>query len=128
MERRNEFADHVVDLLRPLGHALAKRMFGGVGIYIDGGMLAIVVDDSLWLKTDDENRGAFEAAKLPPFTYARQGKTVSLSFHRAPDEALESPALLQTWARGAHAAAQRAAARKKPRLPKGRARRSQTMR
>lgn len=124
MERRNEFVEYIVDLLRPLGQALAKRMFGGFGIYVDGAMLAIVIDETLWLKTDDENRGAFEAAKLPPFTYSRQGKVISLSFHRAPDEALESPALLQAWARGAYAAAQRASARKRSRLPKGPTRRS----
>lgn len=84
-----EFADYVVDLLRPLGPVSARRMFGGYGLYLDGSMFALIVDDTLYLKADATNRAAFAARQMAPFTYARQGKTVSLGYHAVPAEALE---------------------------------------
>jgi DNA transformation protein and related proteins len=110
-----EYLDYLLEILTPLGGVVAKRMFGGAGLYLDGRMFAIVVDDQLWLKADATNRGEFEARELPPFSYARQGKLATMGFYRAPDEALESPALLLPWARSALGAALRAAAGKKGR-------------
>lgn len=107
-----EFAEYLVELLAPLGQVSARRMFGGHGLFLDGLMFAIVVDDTLWLKADGENRGAFEALGLPQFSYARQGRRATLGFFRPPDETLDSPALLLPWARGACAAALRAQAQK----------------
>ena len=112
MPASQEFADYLVELLTPLGRVTARRMFGGFGLYLDGLTFAIIVDDQLWLKADADNRAAFEALDLPPFTYQRQGKTATMSYYRAPDDALEAPALLLPWARNAYAAALRAAAHK----------------
>lgn len=107
-----EYLDYLLEILVPLGPVVGKRMFGGAGLYLDGRMFAIVVEDQLWLKADAENRGEFESRELPQFTYLRQGKPTAMGFYRAPDEALESAALLLPWARSAAGAALRAAARK----------------
>ena len=108
MGGRNEFADHVRELLSALGDVEVKPMFGGFGVYRQGLMFALISEDTLYLKTDEINRGGFEAQALERFTYLRQGKELSLSYHRAPEEALEDPAALLPWARGAFEAAQRA--------------------
>lgn len=102
-----EFADFIVELLEPLGRIKARRMFGGFGLYLDGLMFALIADDTLYLKADADNRAAFAARAMPPFQYARQGKTVALSYHAAPPEALEEPDDLLALARLAFAAALR---------------------
>ena len=100
---------HVVDMLEPLGPVSARRMFGGYGIYLDGMMFALVADDTLYLKVDDESRSEFAAADLEPFRYSKKGKTYEMSYHAAPEDALENAELLRDWARKAADAAMRAA-------------------
>lgn len=85
-------------------------MFGGFGIYRDGLMFGLVASDVLYLKADAENRGAYEAAGSEPFSYTARRKQVILSYWRAPEDALESGAAMQEWARSAFAAALRAKA------------------
>lgn len=107
MAASREYVDYLLESLAPLGPVVGKRMFSGVGLFLDGLMFAIVIDDQLWLKADDLNRGEFTALDLPPFTYPRQSKLTALSYYRAPDEALDAPHALLPWARSAFAAALR---------------------
>ena len=104
-----DFVDHVVELMRPAVAAKAKRMFGGHGVFDGGRMFALIVDDVLYLRCGEDNRGAFDRLDLPPFDYARaDGRRAVMSYRRAPDEALESPAEMREWVRGALAAARAA--------------------
>lgn len=107
-----EFVDYAVELFGPFGTVGTRRMFGGYGIFLDDLMFAIVHDEILWFKTDEMSRGAFEAAGSEAFSYVRSGKTATLGFHRAPTDALESPAAAMPWARSAYAAALRARGRR----------------
>lgn len=104
----DEFVRYVVESLRPLGPVMARRMFGGHGIYLDGLMFALIADDELYLKTDAGNRAAYEAAGLEPFTYHGKGKPIRMSYHEAPSEGFDDPVVLCDWAREAYAAALRA--------------------
>lgn len=116
MPRRSDFVDYLHELLAPLGGVRARAMFGGHGLYRDGLMFGLVAGDVLYLKTDDGNRAAFTARGLPPFTYARAGKpAIVMSYHRAPEEALEDSEELCRWSRDACVAAQRSAKARKPR-------------
>lgn len=104
-----DFAEYLHELFAPLGAIRIKRMFGGAGIYADDIMFALVANDVLYLKADAENRPLFEAENLEAFSYAAKGKQqVSMSYFRAPDEAMDSPQLMLPWARGALGAALRA--------------------
>jgi len=105
---RNEFVEHVLELLAPFGNVSARRMFGGYGIHRDALMFGLVADDVLYLKADGENRGEFEAAGSEPFSYMSRQKQVVLSYWRAPEEALESHDTMLPWARSAFAASLRA--------------------
>ena len=112
----NEFVAHCMELLQPLGSVRHRRMFGGHGLYLDDFFIAIVDDQQLFLKTDEQNRARFEAQGCVPFCFQQKdGETVSTSYFRPPEDALESPALMQPWARLALDAALRAAQAKKPR-------------
>jgi DNA transformation protein and related proteins len=95
------------DLFAPVGPIATRRMFGGLGIYRYGRMFALVADDVLYMKADDETRAAFEAAGSQPFTYEGKGKPVQMSYWRLPDSALDEPDELKAWADLALAAAQR---------------------
>ena len=109
------FVEHILDLARPVGSVTARAMFGGHGIYVDGTIVAIVVADVMYLKTDDLSRSVFVDLDLEPFRYqAHDGSAHVTSYFRAPDEALESPPAMRDWLRRALAAALRVSAGKRP--------------
>ncbi len=109
---------HCVELLSPLGHVRVNRMFGGFGLYVDEIFIAIVAYERLYLKADDANRQAFKDAGCEPFSYVMKGEMREMSgYWTAPADAMESPALMLPWARGALQAALAArAARPAPAL------------
>jgi len=104
-----EFVEHVVDLLQIIGPVTSRRMFGGSGLFLEGLMLGILVDGSLYFKVDKQTINNFEEQGLEAFSYQRQGKTVSLSFHQAPEEVLEDLEQMSHWANLAYGAAVRSA-------------------
>lgn len=108
----DEFTEYVLELFGPFGTVQARRMFGGHGVFLDGLMFALVSGDVLYLKADAMNRIEFEQAGCDMFSYARKGRRASLSFFRAPADAMESPDLMLPWARSAYAAALRTNAKK----------------
>jgi DNA transformation protein len=108
MPKPSEFVRHVLETMRLLGPVEAKAMFGGWGLYHRGAFFALIADDALYLKTDDESRPDFEAAGLAPFVYSMKTGDVTLSYFHAPAEALESPEVMAEWARRGYAAALRA--------------------
>ena len=118
MPNSADFIAHVLELMRPAAAATAtaRAMFGGHGVYADGIIVAIVIDDTVYFKTDDTNRDEFTALGMEAFAYVtREGARHVMSYHRAPDEALESPAAMARWLRSAMGAALRRAKAKPPR-------------
>ena len=127
MARRSDFVDHVVETMRLFGPVEAKSMFGGWGLYHAGVFFALIAEDALYIKVDDANRADFEARKLQPFVYeTRDGQKIAMSYWQAPEDALESPAVMVKWARSGYGAALRAAARKKPARPRSTTRKAKT--
>lgn len=119
----NEFVAHCLELLGPVGATRSRRMFGGHGVYVDDIFIGLIAFDRLYLKADAFTRASFEAAGCQPFVYDGAGKSVTMGYFPAPEEAMESPPLMQPWARLALAAALRARALKPPaKAPKAQAR------
>ena len=109
MAATDEFTRYCAELLAPLGPVRTRPMFGGRGIYVDDLFMALIAYEQLYLKTDAETRPQFEAAGCEPFHYTtKDGERGVMSYYRPPEEAMESPALMQPWARLAFAAALRA--------------------
>ena len=106
---RDQLVEHCLELLAPLGAVRARRMFGGHGLYIDDLFMALIAGDVLYLKASADSRPRFEAAGCRPFVYDAKSGSVALSYWSAPPEAMESPALMQPWARLALQAALAAA-------------------
>lgn len=109
---QQDFVNHVVELLQSLGPVTARRMFGGHGLFLDGLMFALVADNELYFKADDENRELFTAQGLQAFSYRKQGKVMSLSYYQAPEEALEDMQVMNSWGNLGFASALRAVAAK----------------
>lgn len=118
VSRKQAFADQVVEQMDAFALVQAKPMFGGFGIYRDGLMFALIANDQLYFKADDQSEGEFTREGLPPFTYESKGKTARLRYHEAPPEVFDDPQRMAWWARLAYdcAVRQRPAARKAARL------------
>jgi DNA transformation protein len=113
MPNSADFVAHVLELMRPTFPATARAMFGGHGIYADGIIVAIAIDDVLYLKTDDANRGEFAAQGLEACVYVTKlGERMPMSYYRAPGDALDSGPTMEPWLRSAMGAALRSAAAK----------------
>ena len=122
MANSKDFIAHVLELIRPAA-ATSKAMFGGHGIYVDGIIVAIVVDDTLYIKTDGETRARFTDQSLPPFEYpAHDGTMHTTSYFQAPDDALDNPPAMAEWIRLGAAASMRARSQPRKRSAKTRSR------
>lgn len=101
--KNKEFALHCCDLLQGVGPCVARSMFGGWGISCDGLTIALMTDlgngDKLWLKANDETAAQFRAAGCAQFMHPMKGELKAMNYFTAPDEAMESPALMLPWAR-----------------------------
>jgi len=112
MPINNPFVEYLLELLQPLPGVTAKRMFGGYGLFRAGLMFGLVAQDTLYLKTDEQNRAEFVARDLGPFIYEKEGKPMPMSYYQAPGEALDNSDDMVEWAEMAFAAAVRVAANK----------------
>jgi len=106
----DELATHCTELFAPMGAVRSRRMFGGHGLYVDDLFVALIIRERLYLKTDAQTRAAFEEAGGERFVYDSTDKQVTMGYWTVPAEAMESPGLMQPWARLAIAAALRAKA------------------
>lgn len=106
-------AETIADLLASFGPVRIKRMFGGLGVYADGLMIAICVDGGLYFKADEALSARLEARGSSPFRYERRGRVVALGYWSAPEAALDDADDLADIARAALSVA-RAAHRDRP--------------
>jgi DNA transformation protein len=119
MVASDSFAEFLREQLAPLGRVTLRRMFSKTGVFCDGVMLGMVTDNTLYFRVDDDNRAAFkEAEAFPPLNYAKKGRTIDLSFWRAPERLFDEPDEFVAWARAALAAARRVAARRARTAPR----------
>lgn len=99
--------EHLRDLFEPLGPISARAMFGGYGLYFDGMIIGVILDEVLYLKTDEHTRADFEAAGCAPCVYDLKGTPLVMSYWSLPDEAMDSPQAMRPWAERAIEAARR---------------------
>ena len=122
MATSKEFIDFLHEVFEQFGPIQAKRMFGGHGLYHDGLMFGLVVDNQLYLKVDEENRSFFTDLQLGPFIFEMKGKPVHLSYHQAPESLLDERDVAALWARRSWEAALRGQAAKAQQSERARAR------
>lgn len=103
----SEFVEYLTEVFRNFGAVQSRRMFGGYGIYRDNLMFGLVADDVLYLKVDDQSVALFEDKDLEPFEYSKNGKSMRMSYHMAPEDIFDDPDVAREWAELAFAAALR---------------------
>lgn len=81
-------------------------MFGGVGVYAGELFFALIDDDLVYFKADEENRPAFEARGMGPFMPGGEGGEI-MQYYQLPEDVLEDPAELGVWMEAAVAVARR---------------------
>lgn len=84
-------AEEVVDRLASLGEVTSKKMFGGVGIFVDGAMFALIDSGgSLFFKVGETNEQAYAGAGSE-----RHGR---MPYAEVPAEVWADDASLVEWA------------------------------
>ena len=114
----DDFLAYVHELFSGLGAVSTRAMFGGHGVYHDGMFIALVIDDAIHLKVDEQTRAIFEAAGCRPFEYPLRGKRLTMSYWSVPASAMDSPQAMLPWARLAWEAALRKPKARVGRKPK----------
>jgi len=107
--------EDVADVFAPFAPVDCRAMFGGLGIYCEGVMFALVADGEVYMKADAATEAVFRAAGSAPFTYEAKGRSVRMSYWRLPAAAFDDEAALTHYANLAMEAAHRSAAARKPR-------------
>lgn len=101
------FRDFLAELFEPVGGVSFRKMFGGLGVFRDSLMFALVARDVLYFKADDTTRGRFEAEGSGPFIYGAKDGPRSTSYWRAPERLFDEPDEFRDWATTAFAVAER---------------------
>lgn len=101
------YTNYILDQLREFNpDVTAKKMFGGIGIFLDAMMFAMITGEEVFmLKTDESNVQDFLDADMQPFIY--KGKVGAMPYYTVPEEVLEQPSELKLWAAKAFAVAQK---------------------
>ena len=113
------FGEWVQEHFAALGPLQIKPMFGAAAVYADGLIFALLDDGVVWLKADEENEPALQAAGATQFTYPmKDGRIMPMAYWSLPDAAVDDADEAARWARLSIAAAVRKAAKKTPRKPR----------
>lgn len=96
----NSYLAFVLEQLNAVPAVLTKRMFGGVGIYSDGTFFAVIDNDTLFFKVDDETRPQYVRRKMPPFQ-PMPGEAPMRGYYQVPIGVIEDADELAVWAKQA---------------------------
>ncbi len=87
------------EVFAPLGPITSRKMMGGLSIYCDGVIFAILDQSAtLYLKARDEFAAEMAAAGAAQFG-AETGKT--MCYWTMPDDAIDDPEMVLDWAKRA---------------------------
>ncbi|MCW5824592.1 MAG: TfoX/Sxy family protein [Cyanobacteria bacterium TGS_CYA1] len=120
---------HVQDLLRSWRAVQARRMFGGIGLFVDGLMFAIIIDEVLYLKeTLDEHGKPVQTSEhydeddfvKEYFEYETKNGVGRIYYFRVPESALDNPDYLTRLSSLSLKSAQAQALKKSQKSKKGR--------
>src|ERR1700748_962499 len=111
--------EFLIDLFSDFGPVTIRPMFSGFGISADGTNFALALRAGLYFRADGVTIPQYEAEGSRPFSYQTRAKTVTVnSYWQLPARLFDDTEELSAWARAALGAAQRAAAKKRPKAKK----------
>ncbi|AEX21452.1 TfoX/Sxy family DNA transformation protein [Vibrio natriegens] len=77
-------------LFEALGTIKSRSMFGGFGLFADETMFALVVNDQLHIRADQQTSSNFEKQGLKPYVYKKRGFPVVTKYYAISDDLWES--------------------------------------
>jgi DNA transformation protein len=113
MRNRTEYLEFLSEWLAPFGEITMRAMMGGHVMYCDGVVFALVADNTLHLKVDDQTRSRFEALGLEPFRPFPDRPEV-MQYYPPPADFFEDTDAMKDWGRDAIETGRRAQSKKKP--------------
>lgn len=100
------YKDFILDQLVDIEDLVAKKMFGGFGLYSRGFFFGIISSDVLYFKTDDQTRQRFIGAGMDCFR-ASDGQVLK-NYFEVPPDVIESREEIGEWAQDAIEVSERA--------------------
>lgn len=97
----SDFIDYLHDQFADLGEFSVRRMFGGQGLYWRGHFFGLVAEDTVYLRTDADNRPDYESRNLTPFKPWEDRSVVLKAYYPLPEDVLDDAELASEWARKA---------------------------
>ncbi|PZN31812.1 MAG: hypothetical protein DIU71_09065 [Proteobacteria bacterium] len=97
MRTNSELASYVTEHLAFLGRISNRGIFGGIGIFIDERLLGIVIDEVLYLHTDDANREDYVSRGMPQFKPYPNAFDLTTDHHQVPEDIVHDPQRLKEW-------------------------------
>ncbi|ENK2261965.1 TPA: DNA transformation protein [Vibrio parahaemolyticus] len=77
-------------LFEALGNIKSRSMFGGFGLFADETMFALVVNNQLHIRADQQTSSDFETQGLKPYVYKKRGFPVVTKYYAISSELWES--------------------------------------
>lgn len=96
----NSYREYVMEQLAGLGPVESRMMFGGVGIYLGDLFFALISQNTLFFKVDDESRPDYEKYDMKPFK-PFEDKPGVMQYFEVPVDILEDREMILEWARKA---------------------------
>lgn len=86
---------YALEQLERAAPVVAKSMFGGVGLYLDGLIFGLLDDDRTFMKADETNAALFDATEAEWFR--PYGDERTMPYREVPVEVMEDPDELRVW-------------------------------
>ena len=97
MRVKSSLAGYVAEQLAPLGRISSRAIFGGVGVFIDERLLAIVMGEKLYLHTDKSNLDDYVARGMPQFKPYPNAFDLTTDHHEVPQDVVNDAEQLRMW-------------------------------
>ena len=111
------FQDQLEELFATIEGATLRRMFGGIGVFKDGLMFALVADDILYMKADEATAPRFAAEGFGQWIYPGRDRPVPMPYWQVPDRLFDDADEFREWALIAFDAAERTKKQPKAKKP-----------
>ena len=98
-----EYAAYILEQISASGEITHRKMFGGVGIYVDQVFCAIIGSSNrFYLRVGPDNIDDFQNEGMEKFS---GGKGAGMPYYEVPEFVQEDPAILAEWTKRARDAA-----------------------
>lgn len=97
MRVKSSLASYVAEQLAPLGRISNRAIFGGVGVFIDDRLLAIVMGEKLYLHTDKSNLDDYVARGMQQFKPYPNAFDLTTDHHEVPQDVVSDAEQLKIW-------------------------------